>query len=338
MDYIGSKKTLVPWINSTINDIVGADLTDKIFCDIFAGTNVVGSSIKKRVKKVISNDLESYSFVLGKNYIGNHLEIKDKSKYIEELNNLDPIYTGFIYQNYCLGSDSGRQYFTDANGQKIDAIRKKINQWYATETISDNLYYFLLASLIESADKVANTVSVYGAFLKHLKKRANKEFVLKEAKFVLNSNNHEVYQENANDLIKKITGNILYLDPPYNRRQYGANYHLLNTIAEYNDFKPIGKTGLREYTPSDYCKKTKAADTLEDLVQNANFEYIFLSYNNEGIINNNEIKSIMKKYGTYHLKSKNYQRFNTIKGRNSQVKEHIHILKKTKMKHLLKVS
>jgi len=41
-----------------------------------------------------------------------------------------------------------------------------------------------LASLVESADKVANTASVYGAFLKHIKKSASKELILQPAEFI----------------------------------------------------------------------------------------------------------------------------------------------------------
>ena len=158
---------------------------------------------------------------------------------------------GFIYNNYC--SPANRLYFSDENGKKIDTIRMEIEKFKYDE----DLYYFLLASLIVSADKVANTASVYGAFLKHLKKSAKKKLILEAAYFEENENEHEVLQEDANLLIKKISGDILYLDPPYNHRQYGANYHLLNTIAEYKEFIPKGKTGLREYYKSNYCKKSE---------------------------------------------------------------------------------
>lgn len=332
MYYIGSKKTLLPWINKTITETVGDDLSDKVFCDLFSGTSVVGQSVKKRVKKVISNDIESYSFVLSKNYIENHLDIPNKQEYIDQLNNIPLIDTGFIYQNYCLGSGSDRRFFSDENGKKIDTIRMQIEKWYITKSINSNLYYFLLASLIESADKVANTISVYGAHLKYLKKRAAKSLVLKAATFILNDNTHTIYQEDANKLVKSIEGDILYLDPPYNGRQYGANYHLLNTIAKYNKFTPKGKTGLREYISSSYCIKTKIIHVFEDLLRNANFQYIFLSYNNEGIMTPNQIKNIMKKYGNYQCRTKDYQRFGIKAGESTKVKEYMHILKKQPLK------
>ena len=81
-----------------------------------------------------------------------------------------------------------------------------------------------------------------------IKKTAQKELILEPAIFEINSHSHEVYNEDSNLLIKKIEGDILYLDPPYNAREYGANYHLLNTIAKYDNFTPKGKTGLRDYS------------------------------------------------------------------------------------------
>jgi len=152
------------------------------------------------------------------------------------------------------------------------------------------MYYFLLASLLESADKVANTASVYGAFLKHFKKSAQKDLVLTSAKFEKNCNTHQVFNEDSNQLIKKIRGDILYLDPPYNQRQYGANYHLLNTIALYDDFETKGKTSMRDYQRSNYCKKSEVKNNFEDLVKSADFKYIFLSYNNEGLMSFDCIK------------------------------------------------
>jgi adenine-specific DNA-methyltransferase len=329
MNYIGSKLKLSSWINDEINNIT--NIKNNIFCDLFAGTGIVGRTFKSKVKQIISNDIEDYSFVLNKNYIENHLDIPGKEEYINKLNNLSLIENGFIYQNYCLGSGSERQYFSDENGKKIDTIRQQIEVWYKNTEINSNLYYFLLASLIESADKVANTASVYGAYLKHLKKSAQKPLILKSAEFIINDNNHKVYKEDANELIKKISGDILYLDPPYNARQYGANYHLLNTIAKYDEFVPKGKTGLREYNKSNYCKKGEVKQSFEDLIKNAKFKYIFLSYNNEGLMGEVEIKNIMSKYGKYSLVKKAYQRFKADKNRTQKADktfEYLHILKK----------
>jgi len=333
VNYIGSKLKLSSWIEGEVKQVVGQDLSQKIFCDIFAGTGIVGRTFKKDVKKVIANDLEYYSFVLNKNYIENHTPIPEKEGYIQELNELPLRGDGFIYQNYCMGSGSERQYFSDHNGKKIDTIRTVIQVWYEKGTIGENLYYFLLASLIESADKVANTASVYGAFLKHLKKSAQKDLVLEGADFIENDNTHQVFNMDSNELIKHISGDILYLDPPYNQRQYSANYHMLNTIAKYKPFEPKGKTGLPEYNRSTYCKKREVLESFDELIKNSNFKYIFLSYNNEGLMGVGEIENIMKQYGRYDLVSKEYQRFKADKTENRNHKanttyEYLHILQK----------
>ena len=331
MNYIGSKYKLSDFISSSVKSIVGDDLSDKIFCDLFAGTGIVGRNFKKEVKKVISNDLEFYSYVLNKNYIENH-EFLDNEIYIKELNETNGE-EGFIFNEYSENGKANRLYFSEHNGKKIDAIRTKIEFWKTEKKISSALYYFLLASLIESADKVANTASVYGAFLKKIKKTAQKELILEPAIFEINSHSHEVYNEDSNLLIKKIEGDILYLDPPYNAREYGANYHLLNTIAKYDNFTPKGKTGLRVYSKSAFCKKKEVEKSFDDLIKNANFKYIFLSYNNEGIMSSETIKKILSNYGKYDLLTTEYQRFRADKKENrnhkaSSTTEYLHILEK----------
>ena len=299
--------------------------------DIFAGTGIVGRTFKTSVKKVISNDIEYYSYVLNKNYIENHKPLENKNELIEELNSMPLINDGFIYKHYCLGGNGKRQYFSDENGKRIDTMRTAIENWKENGRISDNLYYFLLCSLLECADKVANTASVYGAYLKNLKKTAQKNLVLVPADYELNENEHQVFNKDANELIKEIEGDILYLDPPYNARQYGANYHMLNTIAEYKPFVPSGKTGLRQYSRSKYCSASFVKDEFDSLLKNAKFKYIFLSYNNEGLMPVDDIKAIMSKYGKYDLAQTNYQRFkadsNRLNKANSTV-EYLHILEK----------
>ncbi len=332
MNYIGSKVKLSVFIKETICSVVSSGLDNKVFCDLFAGTGAVGRSFKKDVKKVIANDFEFFSYVLNRNYIGNSRELENKEEYIQQLNDL-PLLEGFIYNNYCLGKGGFRQYFSDYNGKKIDAIRQKINEWHIKGRIGEDMYYFLLASLIESADKVANTASVYGAFLKHLKKSASKKMILEPAYFDIDGKNHDVYNKDSNELVKKIEGDILYLDPPYNTRQYGANYHLLNTIALYDTFIPKGKTGLRAYNKSKYCSKKTVATSFEELVKNADFKYIFLSYNNEGLMTAEDVKRIMNKYGKYRITTKEYQRFKADKTANRNHKadatqEYLHILVK----------
>ncbi|MBG42461.1 MAG: modification methylase [Aequorivita sp.] len=331
MNYIGSKHKLSNFIFETVAGTCGDNLSQKTFCDLFAGTGIVGRNFKPHVKHVIANDVEYYSFVLNRNYIGNQT-LFDYDELITELNNLKGK-KGFIFQNYSENGKAGRNYFTAENGQKIDAVRLQIEAWKKASEISEEQYFFLLASLLESADKVANTASVYGAYLKHIKTSASKKLVIKPAIFQQSENSHQVFQQDSNKLIKKIKGDILYLDPPYNARQYGANYHLLNTIAKYDTFVPKGKTGLRDYYKSDWCRTGEVLKSFEELVENAQFPYIFLSYNNEGLMSQKEVQTVMERFGKYTLKTKKYQRFKADKTENrnhkaSETFEYLHILEK----------
>lgn len=248
--------------------------------------------------------MQYYSYVLNRNYIGNHTdlhftglfdvipnlinrELEERGQYIcEYLGNI-PEKKGFIYKNYSLGGTVGtefeRQYFSDANAMKCDAIRSKIETWKNKKLITENEYHFLLASLLESIDKVANTASVYGAFLKKLKKSAEKSMVLKPAEFFLNDHDHDVYNKDIAELITSTSHEVVYLDPPYNHRQYSGNYHILETIAKYDSPRIKGKTGMRDCSAqkSLYCSRDKVKEAYRDLITKIDAKYIFLSYNDE---------------------------------------------------------
>lgn len=332
MNYIGSKQSLLDFLETTIEEFTGYKEGDCfVFGDLFAGTGVVGQRYKEKGHSVISNDIQYYSYVLNKHYIENIPELDDSL--LEYFNNLNPV-KGFIYNNYCEGSGSGRNYFTNENGMKCDAVRIELERLYRAGEINDNLYFYYLASLINSIDKYANTASVYGAFLKHIKKPAQKEFML-ELLPVGNGNIGKVYNEDINELIKKVGGDVLYIDPPYNNRQYCSNYHVLETIAKYDTPKLRGVTGLRDetYQKSKYCSKRTVIDIFEDLIKNADFKYIILSYNNEGLMDLKTIKDIMSKYGEYDFFTKEYRRFKADRDENRTIAadittEYLHCLRK----------
>lgn len=332
MNYIGSKYSLLDFIHKTISKVSGYKDGDKyIFADLFAGTGTVGAFYRNLGCTVLANDIQYYSYVINKHHIESD-EIIDTS-YLDELNALNGI-EGFVYNNYCFGSGSNRMYFTDENGKKCDAIRTRIEELYKTGKINEKTYFFYLGSLITSIDKVANTASVYGAFLKHIKTSASKPLILEPLK-IIDGPVGVVYNDNANALIKNISGDVLYLDPPYNARQYCSNYHVLETIAKYDNPILSGVTGMREAKEqkSEFCSKRTVEKAFDDLIKNANFKYIFLSYNNEGLMSPQTIKNIMSKYGKYSYEVQEYRRFKADKDENRNITanatvEYIHYLVK----------
>ncbi|MDD3000687.1 MAG: DNA adenine methylase [Candidatus Riflebacteria bacterium] len=318
MNYIGSKYSLLDFLQETILQLTDyKDGDDYVFADLFAGTGIVGSTYKAKGCRVISNDIQYYSYILNKHFIENCSPVD--TSLLNTLNSLPGI-DGFIYNNYCQGSGSERNYFTDFNGRKCDVIRIELEKMYENNQISESVYMYFLASLVNSIDKYANTASVYGAFLKHIKKSAMKDFKL-ELLPVIDGPKGKVYNENINSLVRHISGDVLYLDPPYNARQYCSNYHVLETIAKYDNPILSGKTGLRDSSEqkSEFCSKRTVATVFDDLIANANFKYIILSYNNEGLMSLDTIKEIMSKYGTYSFYTKEYRRFKADKDENRNI-------------------
>ena len=343
MNYIGSKFSLIDFLQSSIEIIIQQcgetrRPAEMVFADLFAGTGVVSGAFKQQGYSIIANDIQYYSYVITKHIIENNGNLDEErcQKLIEKLNETEGV-KGFIYKNYSFGGTEGqefrRMYFSDENAKKCDAIRITIEQWYQNREITDHEYFFLLGSLINSIDKYANTASVYGAYLKRLKKSAQKPMKLTPLSILHGEVQCKVYNEDVNRLIKNVSGDILYLDPPYNARQYCTNYHLLETIARYDNPVIHGKTGLREYTEqkSVFCDKRKVEKAFADLIKNAQFKYIFLSYNNEGLMSFDTIKSIMTKYGEYNVYTKEYRRFKADNARDIKAQstvEYLHCLVK----------
>lgn len=330
MNYIGSKYSLIDFLENSIDKtlkLCNEQRTphEMVFADLLAGTGVVSGSFKKQGYSIIANDIQYYSYVITKHMLENNgnLDKNRCNQLISELNQLEGV-EGFIFKNYSYegtdGQEFRRLYFSDFNAKKCDAIRITIEDWYNQGKINENEYFFLLGSLINSIDKYANTASVYGAYLKKLKKSALKEMELTALPIMQETVNCKVYNEDISKLIKNVSGDILYLDPPYNARQYCSNYHILETIARYDNPEIKGKTGLRDYTDqkSVFCIKNKVAEAFADLIKNAKFKYIFLSYNNEGLMSFDTIEKIMKKYGRYKVYMQQYRRFKADNARDAK--------------------
>jgi adenine-specific DNA-methyltransferase len=295
LNYIGSKRKLANSIKAKISQICPSG----IFCDLFAGTGAVSEKFGEY--NLIVNDWEDYSYAVNFQKFGHYVP-ENLSKKVTLLNSVES-FEGFIAENYSPSDSSERMYYTYENACMIDAIRCEIEEISSCE--EEKIY--LTAILLYASDKVANTASVYGAYLKKFKNTAlNPITLIEPPKF---SHSGKIYCEDANTL--DVSGNIVYLDPPYNTRHYGSNYHLLNTITNYNEFIPKGKTGLPEYKKSPYCSKVKIKKAMSTLLENLDFEHIFISYNDEGILLPEDFEDMCQKFKTYEkiILDESYQRF-----------------------------
>lgn len=341
MRYLGNKTTLLPDLYKVINNLDFENKNITIF-DGFGGTGSVAQYFNHKNYNVLSNDINKYSYYLC--YSRNCITIDDLK--FETLNmNLEEVLTylnkckkkKFIYLNYSPNDESEikRKYFTCENAEIIDGIRTQIEDWFLSEKISKEEYIHLIALLIETTSLYSNIPGTFGAFLDKWDPRALKklELTTELSKNLLSKRKNNVYNEDINTIIKDIDCDVLYIDPPYNERDYSMYYHVLETIAKYdNPELKENKTGTKKtYNKSKWCSKKTCETELENICKNTTAKYIIMSYNNEGIITLNTIKEILSKYGSYTQKKKLVKRFKCRKDQEEKkVYEFFHILKLNK--------
>ena len=353
MRYIGNKENILDKIYSilTENGVEGDS-----FFDFFSGTTSVARYYKKLGYRVFSSDFLYLSFCLQKAYIENNREplferllptllsvrcasffASPLEQVVAYLNTISPV-KGFIYKNYTpegtAALDRPRMYFSSENGKVIDAIRIQIEKWKIEDLITDSEYYILLACLVETVSFYANVAGVYAAFQKKWDPRAVKPLTLRPIEIIDNDRDNKVYNANSLDLVPDIDVDILYVDPPYNGRQYLPNYHLLETIAKYDAPSIHGVTGMRDYESkkSSFCNAKTALQGIDYIASSAKYKYLVLSYNSEGIMGKADIMSTLSKYGTVKLEEFEYLRFksnnNGLAKTQKHVFEQLYILKK----------
>ncbi|WP_334330161.1 Dam family site-specific DNA-(adenine-N6)-methyltransferase [Companilactobacillus sp. HBUAS59699] len=344
MRFIGSKARLLEQIDELLTKHL--DGSEKNFADIFSGSNVVSEYFKSRYS-IITNDLLYFSYVLSRGEIVLNsqpdftglfkLGIHNPFDYFNQYDVSN--YKGdFITKNYSEAGKDKRMYFTIANAKRIDFVRTTIQKWRDDNDITDNEYFYLLACLIEAVPYISNTTGTYGAYLKNFNdKRASKPLKLQPQKIHNNKKQNHAYNEDANELVRKIHGDIVYIDTPYNIRQYGSNYHLLETIARFDDPKIHGVSGVRDYTDlkSEYSAKNKAKDTMKDLLNNLQFTHVLLSYSTDGIIPEDELTEMIKEVaidGSVEIMEIPFKKYNS-KVSNNKKKQLCELLYYFRTKH-----
>lgn len=326
--YIGNKYKLIDWIFSILNRECGKG---KSFTDIFAGTGVVSMVAAQHFNEIILNDFLHSNYVIYQAFFGTGEWNRDKiDNIIKNYNNID---SEDLEDNY-FSEYFGGKYFSRNSSKIIGFIRENIEE--NRSNLTDKEYYMLIASLLYSVDKIANTVGHYDAYFK--KDHIEDSFFMRPID-PLEIKNVIIYREDANQLAKKIKADVVYIDPPYNSRQYSRFYHVLETLTKWDKPKLHG-TALKPdpENMSDYCR-VQAKKRLAELVKDLDAKYLVVSYNNtynsksnssKNKITLQEIKNILTSKGKTKVFEKDYKHFNA---GNTDFKNHKEYLFVTKVEH-----
>lgn len=325
LNYIGCKYQLLEWIQSCMLQQTGwSSLRGKKIGDLFAGTGTVSYYFREQGAIPISNDAELYSSILCE-AVAQCSYTPECKEWIQRLNG-DGKEVGLITKYYSPYEHCERMYWTVENAQRIDWIRSQI------QVIQErNVRIFLLASLLWSADAVSNVPAVYGCYLKSFKKQSLKPIVLTPI-HTLTCDVHpetRVFQQDA--LTLEITADAVYLDPPYNERQYSKNYFPLNVLAlpPGSTIDLHGKTGI----PSDcfvspFCKKRDVENAFRQLLKNLHTEWIFLSYNSESLLSKEQMIRLLEEFGVVSVIEKDQKRFKSFSyNQNKSIQEYLFCVK-----------
>ena len=339
--YIGSKVKIV---DKVINKISELCMEGGTVCDLMSGTGVVSSELRKRNYKVIANDLMTYSYhhsivnlkfskqpEFNKliNYISNKFELdSNKSPYenvINFLNNTKPI-QGYFWKEFSVegtpsNTGKSRNYFHPENAKKIDGIRYIINILWKEQLLSNHEYSLLQHDLIMASNDVANIAGTYGHYMAKLNGRALSSIRLECSNLFLKEDidNHIVMQGYAEKNASNIQCDLCYIDPPYMKRQYAANYHILETLARGDEPEAIGISGLRPWREqySNFCTKTKIRQSIKDIVENMNCNNFLISYSEDGLLSIEDFQTLLSNFGDIYIDSFIHKRF---KSNNSRLK------------------
>lgn len=308
--YLGNKYKLLPFITGVVNDEC-PNITS--IADIFAGTGAVSSAFTDKV--IITNDLMYSNYIC--NYAWFGAEEYDPQTIIDcviRYNSLCDLEDNYMTDNF---SDT---YFSRDDCAKIGYIRENIECLYENGSINKRERAILITSLLYAMDKIANTCGHYDAYRKGVVFDKTLELYVPLAE-VHNNADNKCYNTDANELVKKIKSDLVYIDPPYNSRQYCDAYHLLENVARWEKPEVFGvaKKMDRSSMKSKYCTQS-ATEAFELLIKDINAKCILLSYNNMAAkgndrsnakISDDDILRILNQKGEVKVFSESYKAFTT---------------------------
>lgn len=326
--YLGSKTKLLSFIDEILKN---EKIEFKSFADIFAGTGSVANYFHSRSEIIVNDILDSnnhaYNAFFGKDSIRDDLLKEHLTKY----NSID----ASDYEDNYFSKNFSNTYFDELNSKKIGIIRDDIEKLFEEKIITAREKSYLVTSLIYALDRIANTVGHYDAYRK-INIPEKKLFLLP---LDVSQSEHKVsiFKSDANELVKQIETDVVYIDPPYNSRQYSDAYHLLENIATWKKEQVVGvaKKIDRAHIKSRYSMKS-AGMAFSELIENINAKYILVSYNDMGNsgnarsqsrISDHEILSTLKRKGSVEIFETGFKQFSTGKSSKNDLKERIFLCK-----------
>lgn len=360
MRYLGNKTRLIPFLLRAVNRFAGEP---GVACDPFSGTASVASALKRGGWRVHAGDLLAFSYAFQVARVeldgtprfdarvlppseGSGSKSTSYGRVLEHLADL-PGEDGFITEHYTLagrqGGAHGRMYFEAENARRIDAIRDRVHRWTETEIVDRKRAQLLIATLLEAADRVANTTGVYASFVKKVQPNARRPLDLRAlgaTRPVNGSSGCTAFLGPAVELLETVGSvDLVYLDPPYNGRQYPGYYHIPELLARGWSDPPLlrGKTGLipDETERSDWCRKQRVETALRSVLEAADARHILFSYNDEGLLSRQTIANSFREWGsadTYRCLQLPYRRYRsdadgpTRNYLRDRVREHLHYI------------
>jgi adenine-specific DNA-methyltransferase len=279
--------------------------------DACSGSGATSRNAAKLGFKVIANDILTFPSVVANGSIGlTETQQKVAANLIERINKVSGL-KGYFYNNFCEKSTHPRKYFTSENAQLIDHFRQEI------ERITDpKIKDYLLYCALEAMSRVSNTTGVQAAFLKQYKDRAKDRIKLRVEPVVPGEvvATHSDILTLLNDTKFRQTyrEDILYIDPPYNQRQYGPNYHLYETFVCGDNPTANGKTGLRDWkaeSASKFCVKKECVNFLVNIVALTTAKFVFISYNSDGLLTTNDVYQALNPTAIVHMEKIGQRRY-----------------------------